>query len=164
MLDREVVEIAEKVAELLVAKNATVAVSDAACGGLIGAYLVAVPGASKFFVGSRTAYTVKSRLTLSGWSQDEINSYTGPSEEVAARMGRRLRLELGATYVLAETGWAGPSADENGQVGSVYLSVAGPTGTVSKKASTGLQDRLENMAAFARLALEYLLEQLSAST
>lgn len=161
MLSRDVVAIAEKIAAVLVSKNETIAVSDAACGGLIGAYLVAVPGASDFFVGSRTAYTVKSRLHLSGWSQEEINSYTGPSEEVAARMGRRLRLEIGATYVLAETGWAGPSASGDAKVGDVYLSVAGATKTVSKKCSTGLSDRLENMEAFAKLALEYLLEQLT---
>jgi hypothetical protein len=49
--------------------------------------------------------------------------------------------------------------------GTVVLAVVGPGGEVSKVVSTGLgNDRAANMLEFARLALEYLSEQLDSST
>ena len=161
MIDEKGLEIAAQIGALLVERGETVVVSDAACGGLIGAYLVAVPGASRFFLGSTTAYTVKSRLHLTGWTPKEIQSYTGPSPDVAARLARNLRLELGATYALGENGWAGPADGPNTKVGEVYLSVVGPSGSRSTSRQTGLTDRVANMQEFARLALEFFLEELS---
>jgi len=49
--------------------------------------------------------------------------------------------------------------------GTVVLAVIGPGVEVSKVVKTGLgNDRAANMLEFAKLALEYLLEQLESST
>lgn len=88
-------------------------------------------------------------------------------------MARNLKYELGSTYSLSETGWAGPTGSDGKTekgVGSVYFAIVGPTGqkTVSKNLQGLFKDggfdysnRAENMATFAKLALEFLLEYLT---
>lgn len=91
---------------------------------------------------------------------------SGPSEEVALRLARNLKLELGSTYTLSETGWAGPTGQDgftSGQVGSVFFAVVSPLGqaTTTKKVEGVVADaRAQNMATFAKMALEFLLEVL----
>ena len=48
---------AERVAALLRARKQTVAVAEASAGGLISAALLAVPGASDYFLGGAVVYT-----------------------------------------------------------------------------------------------------------
>lgn len=158
----------ERIAQLLRLKNQTLAISEAACGGLLSAYLVSVPGASNFYIGGKLVYSLKQRLKLSGWTDDEIRSYMGPSEQVALKLARTTKYELGSTYVLSETGFAGPSADlhlnnindDEVKIGTVYLGLNGPQGEKSCLRNTGSNNRSENMKSFARLGLQFLLEEL----
>lgn len=147
--------VVEKLANILNKKGQTLATSESACGGLISSYLVSVSGASSYYVGGTLTYALKSRLKLSGWSSDDINSYTGPSEDVALRLARNMKVELGSTYALSETGWAGPTGDK---VGTVYFGIAGPKREVAKTQTIIGKDRSENMVEFACRALEILLE------
>lgn len=183
----EITDIVLEIASILRSKNQTLAISEAACGGLISAYIVSVPGASDFYIGGKLLYSLKQRLKLSGWSDEEISNYMGPSEQVALKLARTARYELGSTYVLSETGFAGPSTDlhlSNKQkegtsltndakksnsdgystvaphVGTVFLGFTGPTGDFSTEKEFGNQDRSKNMTDFAKFALEFLLEQL----
>lgn len=183
----EITDIVLEIASILRSKNQTLAISEAACGGLISAYIVSVPGASDFYIGGKLLYSLKQRLKLSGWSDEEISNYMGPSEQVALKLARTARYELGSTYVLSETGFAGPSTDlhlsnrrKEGtsltddakksnsddystvapNVGTVFLGFTGPTGDFSTEKEFGNQDRSKNMTDFAKFALEFLLEQL----
>jgi PncC family amidohydrolase len=149
----------EKIASILNIRGQTLATSESACGGLISSYLVSVAGASSYYVGGTMTYALKSRLKLSGWSADDIKSYTGPSEDVALRLARNMKLELGSTYTLSETGWAGPTGDK---VGTVYYGVAGPKQEVAVTQFINGKERSENMVEFACRALEFLLEVLEA--
>ncbi|KAG7661275.1 uncharacterized protein J8A68_005167 [[Candida] subhashii] len=177
----DVSKIVQEIAEILRSRNQTLAISEAACGGLISAYIVSVPGASNFYIGGKLVYSLKQRLKLSGWSEEEISNYMGPSQQVALKLARTAKYELGSTYVLSETGYAGPSNDlhiSNGDddkedtkgktesddksqsVGTVYIGLSGPDGEVSTWKNTGSVDRSKNMTEFAKLGLEFLLEQL----
>ena len=86
-------ELVDKISRILKNRDETIAVSEAACGGLLSSYLVSIPGASQWFHGGTLVYSLKSRLKLSGWSQKDIDNYTGPSVDVALRLARNLRLE-----------------------------------------------------------------------
>lgn len=160
----------QEIAEILREKNHTLAVSEAACGGLISAYLISVPGASNFFIGGKLVYSLKQRLKLSGWSDEDIRNYMGPSEQVALKLARTTKYELGSTFVLSETGFAGPTVDLHlnnsknieSNVGTVYLAFVGPKEQVSCKISTNNADRSTNMTEFAKSGLTFLLEQLKA--
>ncbi|ODQ64125.1 hypothetical protein NADFUDRAFT_84126 [Nadsonia fulvescens var. elongata DSM 6958] len=166
----EVSAVIAQIATILRERNQTISVSEAACGGLISSYLVAVPGASSYYQGGTLVYSLKSRLKLSGWSEEDINNYTGPSEDVALRLARNLQIELGSTYALSETGWAGPTGGpttgQDGQdhayssPGTVFFGIAGPKSELSVCKHTGHSDRADNMAQFALLGLTTLLEYL----
>lgn len=147
----------EKIATILNRRGQTLATSESACGGLISSYIVSVAGASSHYVGGTLTYALKSRLKLSGWSSDDIKSYTGPSEDVALRLARNMKMELGSTYSLSETGWAGPTGEK---VGTVYFGIAGPRKELSVTQVAHGKDRSENMVEFACMALEFLLEVL----
>lgn len=97
-------------------------------------------------------------------------SYRGPSEDVAIRLARNLKYELGSTYSLSETGWAGPTGSDGKTadgVGQVYFAIVGGPNLANGQKSTHVnlkergelsKDRAENMTLFAKLALEFLLE------
>lgn len=155
-ISSEVSELVKEIADILVKSGESVAVSESCCGGLIASCLVSVPGASRYFVGGTTTYSLNSRLKLSGWSQDDIDSYTGPSQEVAVRLARNLKMELSATYTLAETGWAGP--DDGLKGGNAFLTVSCRNKIHSREIKTELNDRIQNMETFAAEALKFLLE------
>lgn len=150
----ETQELVQSIAAILSERKETIAVSESCCGGLIASYLVSVPGASSFFLGGTTTYALRSRLKLSGWSQNDILDYTGPSEDVALRLARNLKVELGATYTLAETGWAGPNGEHSG---TVFLAIAATGKQASIRRNTGIKARTANMETFAKTALEFLL-------
>ncbi|SCV99425.1 LAFE_0A02872g1_1 [Lachancea fermentati] len=158
-------ELVKRISELLQEREETIAVSEAACGGLLSSYLVSVPGASQWFHGGTLVYSLKSRLKLSGWDEEDILNYTGPSVDVALRLARNLKFELGATYTLSETGFASASSNlvpkgKDQGVGTVYYGISGPTRDVSKTYKTGSEDRCFNMQEFAIHGLKFLLEEL----
>ncbi|GMM29908.1 hypothetical protein DAMA08_026530 [Martiniozyma asiatica (nom. inval.)] len=167
----EIQQLVDQIASILISNNQTLGVSEGACGGLLSAYIISIPGASTFFDGGRLIYSLRSRLKLSGWDIEQIKSYTGPSEQVALKLARNLRVEFGSSWIVSETGYAGPTTkvcNDNAsinslnlnedEVGTVYLGISGPTGNFSKKIQTGITERQENMQLFAKLALEFLLE------
>jgi len=163
----DIQELVSEIAAILRRRGETLAVSEAACGGLISAALVLVPGASNFYIGGKLVYSLKQRLKLSGWSETDIQNYMGPSQQVALKLARTAKYELGATYVLSETGFAGPSKDlhlnnqnSDAEVGTVYLGLTGPNVQVSTEKKTGELERSKNMTSFAKLGLEFLLTQL----
>lgn len=165
----DILSIVQEIAQILRNRHQTLAISEAACGGLILAYLVSEPGASDFFLGGKLVYSLRQRLKLSGLNDDEIKTYMGPLEAVVLKLARTTKYELGSTYVLSETGFAGPTTDlhlrqDNDQgkvdVGTVFLGVSGPSGDVSCKKETGSSVRAENMEEFARLGLTLLLDTL----
>ncbi|CAR22946.1 CinA family protein [Lachancea thermotolerans CBS 6340] len=161
----EASKIVSRISQILIQRNETIAVSEAACGGLLSSYLVSVPGASQWFHGGTLVYSLKSRLKLSGWNELDIHNYTGPSVDVALRLARNLKFELGATYTLSETGYASRSANlklpgKEQTVGVVCYGVSGPKEDVSATHDTGSEDRCYNMQQFAIHGLKFLLQQL----
>ena len=147
--------IAEKVGLLLKERGQTVAVSESACGGLISAALLSVPGASAFFLGSATVYTRNARRGLLRFN-DAKAEMRGATEEYALLCAETVRDLLEADWAIGESGAAGPSGNRYGDpAGHVALAVAGPSSSF-RILRTGSDDRKENMRAFAGSALELL--------
>ena len=147
---------AASIAELLKARGQTLALAESSAGGLINAALVALPGASAFYLGGAIIYTAASREGLLGISKEEIRNMRSATEPMAQLLARRLREKLGATWALAETGAAGPTGNRYGDpAGHACIAVSGP---IEKAITlqTGRADREENMRAFTQRALELL--------
>ncbi|KUJ08871.1 uncharacterized protein LY89DRAFT_690841 [Mollisia scopiformis] len=151
--------VVEDVASLLKERKETVSVAETAAGGIISASLLSTPGASGFYKGGLTLYTLESRIAFAGWTQENITSYAGPTTDVVAGLARNVRAKLGSTYTVCESGTAGPTGGKtaNRTPGYVALAVATERGVFERELSTGLGgDREANMVQFAVEALGLL--------
>jgi nicotinamide-nucleotide amidase len=157
----ELTSLAIPVAALLKQRKETIAVAESSAGGLISAALLAVPGASAYFLGGGVIYTQPARRALLGVVDDSIHGIRSSTEEYARVKARTVRQLLGATWGLAETGAAGPSGNRYGDApGHACFAVAGPIER-ALTLETHVADREKNMWAFARAALLLLEASLS---
>src|SRR3989442_7331743 len=92
------------VAELLKQRKQTLAVSQSSAGGLINAALVAVPGASAYYLGGGIIYTRAARSALLGIGAQDMAGMRSASEPYARLLAQRVRERLGGTSDLSETG------------------------------------------------------------
>ncbi|OBT83453.1 hypothetical protein VE02_07858 [Pseudogymnoascus sp. 03VT05] len=160
---RSLVPLVEEVAELLRGRNETVSVAETvvqAAGGIISAALLSTPGASRFYKGGLTLYTLPSRVQFAGWTEEDTKSYTGPTLSVVSKMAENVRPKLDSTYTICESGTAGPTGGttKNRTPGYVALAVSTPEGTFTREVDTGSADRAENMVNFAAEALKLLID------
>ncbi len=149
---------AERVATLLRRRGETVAVAESSTGGLIAAALLAMPGASAYFLGGAVVYTKSARAALLGVGDAEMAGLRPSTEAYALMIARRVRDRHGATWGIGESGATGPTGNRYGDAaGHSCIAVVGP----SEKAvtiETGSADRAANMRAFAARALELLAD------
>jgi PncC family amidohydrolase len=150
---------AQRIAETLIARRQTVAVSESSAGGLISAALLSVPGASAYYLGGGVIYTGKAMKSLLDFTPPKgVRSSTEPMAQLLAET---IRTRVGADWGLAETGATGPAGNRYGDAsGHVCLAVAGPRG-LSRVLETGSNDRTANMATFADAALALFEEVLN---
>jgi nicotinamide-nucleotide amidase len=152
----ELATMAASVGALLKARTATIAVAESSAGGLISAALLAVPGASVYFLGGGVIYTQPARRTLLRVEDESLHGIRASTEAYALLKARRIRELLGATWGLSETGASGPTGNRYGDApGHACIAVAGPVERAITL-ETGHGDREKNMWAFATRALELL--------
>jgi len=154
----DLVEAALPVAQRLKERGETIAVAESSAGGLLSAALLAVPGASAFYLGGAVVYTLRARRAIARIGDDEMAGLRSASEPYALLLARRSRENLGATWGLAETGASGPTGNRYGDpAGHSCIALSGPVEHVIT-IETGDADRLANMVRFAGRALAVLRE------
>ena len=152
---------AQTIAELLRRRDETIAVAESSTGGLIAAALLAVPGASAYFVGGAVVYTRAARVALLGIEEGALAGMRASTEAYARLLAQTVRERHAASWGLGESGATGPTGNRYGDAaGHSCLAVAGPAGT-SRTLETGASDRVANMYAFAAAALDLLAETLA---
>ena len=157
---RELMPLAEKIGAALKARKQTVTVAESAAGGLISAALLAVPGASAYFIGGGVYYTRQSLLTLRDTRPDMFEGLQGATDKWALMLARKLRERSGADWGVGESGAAGPAGNRYGDpAGHAWVAVTGPVERAAVL-KTGSADRIANMYAFATAALELFAESL----
>ncbi len=119
---------AVRVLERLVERGETLAVAESLTGGLVAADLTSVPGASRSFRGSLTAYATALKGEVLGVDGTLLAERGAVDPEVARQMAAGVRRVLGADWGIATTGVAGPEPQDGQPVGTVYVAVAGPSG------------------------------------
>jgi len=153
--------LAEQVASLLKQRRETIAVAESSAGGLLSAVLLAVPGASAYFLGGAVVYTRKAREQLMQLPREAVAGMRSASEPYALLLARTASQRFSASWGLAETGAAGPSGNPYGDsAGHSCIAIAGVAEEVITL-ETGDTDRLANMRAFSAAALQLLLRHLS---
>ena len=155
-MDTDLSNLALRVGTALRERAQTLAIVESSAGGLINAAMVAVPGASTFYLGGCIVYTGASREGLLGISALDMSGIRSASEPYASMIAERVRSRLGATWGLSETGASGPRGNRYGDpAGHACFAVRGPVEAVVT-VETKSADREANMRAFARHALELL--------
>ena len=158
---KELVSIAEKIAAKLIERKQTIAVAESSTGGLISAALLSVPGASAYFIGGGVIYTRDARRVLMEIPDEAMKGIRSASEPYAKLLASQIRKRLSTDWGLSETGATGPTGNRYGDAaGHSCMALAGPAEAVITL-ETGSNDRPANMQAFAKAALELLLQNLS---
>jgi len=155
--------LAGTIAQRLMARRETIAIAESSTGGLVSSALLAVPGASAYFLGGAVVYTKSSRAALLGIGDAEMQGLRPATEAYALLLARRMRERHGAIWGLGETGATGPTGNRYGDpAGHTCIAVAGPLERAITL-RTGGAERLANMDAFAKRALELLVEVMPAT-
>ena len=153
--------LAEKAAALLRAKKHHIAVAESSTGGLISSALLALPGASDYFLGGAIVYTVKSRLVFLGLGEADLTGLRPSTEAYALLAARRVRERFGADWAIGETGATGPTGNRYGDApGHSCIAIVGAAER-AVTIETRQSDRIANMRAFAAAALRLLTETLA---
>ena len=160
---QELLPQAERIAAKLKARNETISIAESSTAGLISAALLAIPGASAYFLGGAVVYTRQSRSELLAVTEQELTGITPSTEAYALLFARKIRERLNTTWSLGETGTAGPTGSRYGHAaGHSCIAVNGRTiggdrnGEWKMTVETGNSDRLDNMRAFSIAALDLL--------
>ena len=147
---------AATVAAILKGSGHTIGVSESSGGGLISACLLAVPGASAYFIGGAVTYTRTAHEAFLHVPDDDLKGVRSATEQYAQINAQAVRERLGTTWGVAETGASGPTGNRYGDdAGHTCIAVSGPVER-SITLETGATDREANMWAFVDAAFSLL--------
>ncbi len=146
------------VGQLLKQKKKTLAAAESCTGGLLASLLTQVPGASRYFRGSVTAYQPEIKKWL-GVSPAILKKQGAVSAKTAQELAIQVRKHLGSDFGLAITGVAGPEREEGKPVGLVFIGLADAKRSYVWEEKF-LGERTQIQLRAAKRALEYLWETL----
>jgi nicotinamide-nucleotide amidase len=154
----DLIPLAEIIAARLKARGESIAIAESSTGGLISAALLALPGASAYFLGGAVAYTRQAKILLLGLDETALTEFRPATEQHALLLARGARTRFATSWGLSETGATGPVGNRYGDpAGHTCLAVAGAIErAVTLK--TGSAARVANMHAFAAAALHLLAD------
>ena len=107
--------LADRVGAILRERRQTVAVAESSAGGLVSAALLAIPGASAFFLGGAVVYSRRAGKALLGLTAEDMAGMRAETEPYASFIAGRIRGSHRATWGIAESGAAGPSGSPYGE-------------------------------------------------
>ena len=136
----------------------TVGTAESCTGGRVAEAFVSVPGASKYFKGGIVCYTDEVKHNILKVDNTTLAEKTAVSEEVAVEMVKGACKVLGTDYALATTGYAGPTAGDDGTpVGTIWVA-CGTVDNVKTKKLTEDLGRDRNLEAATTAVMQMLYE------
>jgi nicotinamide-nucleotide amidase len=152
--------VANRIAAILKERKQTLSIAEGSAGGLMSAAMLAVPGASAYFMGGAVVYTRVARRVLLNLSDDDMRAVRPSTANYSRLMADACRSRFGTDWAIAESGATGPTGNRYGDAaGHSCMAIAGPVER-AVTLETGSGDRQANMRAFAQRALELLIENL----
>jgi len=151
----------QAVANLLVARRATISVAESCTGGMIAEHLTSISGSSRYFVGGAVVYSNDQKTAMAGVPPTLIAQHGAVSKEVAAALAEGIRRRTNSTLGLSVTGIAGPSGGtEEKPVGLVFHGLADGANTeVVERRFIGDRERIRRWAM--RQALDMVRRKLT---
>jgi nicotinamide-nucleotide amidase len=143
------------------ARKITLAVAESCTGGLLGARLTAIPGASDVFRGGVIAYDNAVKTEDLGVPAVVMAEHGAVSEATALAMAVGARSRFGAEMAIAVTGIAGPTGGTlEKPIGTVWLALADQTGATARHIRFS-GDRSEIRRRAAQAALDMVRRKLA---
>lgn len=137
------------VLDLLRARGWSLGLAESVTGGLVGARITAVPGASEVFRGSIVSYATEVKQSLLGVSPGPV-----VSEAAALEMARGAQRVLGCDVALALTGVAGPTEQDGMPAGTLCVGVVRPDGELTQTLHLpGLREQMRQFSVISSLDL-----------
>ena len=153
--------IEKEIGELLGERELTLGIVESATGGLLSHLITDVPGSSKYYQGSVTAYSNRAKICLLGVKEETIIRYGAVSPQVAEEMAAGGRQALCVDICLSDTGVAGPGGGTPEKpVGLVYVGLSDGKRILSRKFYFE-GSRQQNKRQAAEAALSWLKEYLT---
>ncbi len=163
MNDDDQYALAAAVVSRLHARGETLATAESLTGGLLGAALTSVPGASRVYRGGVISYATDLKAVLAGVTSATLDTAGPVAAVTAGEMARGVAQRCAADHGLAVTGVAGPDEQDGHPVGQVFIGFA-ISGVVLPEVSEQLfsGDRASIRADTVRAALQLVAHQLDA--
>ncbi len=137
------------VLELCRKRGLTLGLAESVTGGLVGARLTSVPGASEVLRGAIVSYTTEVKQKLLDVSQGPV-----VSETAAREMAAGARERLGADIGLSLTGVAGPTEQDGQLVGTLFVGLCGPGfDAVHEVRLPGQREQMRQLAVITALGM-----------
>lgn len=144
------------IGDLLKMREESIATAESCTGGYIAHLLTSIAGSSAYYFGSVVAYDNSIKVKELGVAQATLNEFGAVSEQIVKQMAEGARAKMATTWALATSGIAGPDGGtEDKPVGTVWIALAGPAGTIAQKFQFG-NDRMRNIKKSAFAALDML--------
>jgi len=142
-------------------RGETLATAESLTGGLLGAAITTVPGASAVYRGGVIAYATELKAALLGVPEDLLARHGPIHPGVAAAMAAGARDRLGATWGLATTGVAGPDPADGFPPGTVHIAASAGMPVTRSLALAGGRDEVrgETVREALRLLWDMLREE-----
>jgi nicotinamide-nucleotide amidase len=151
---------AAAVIDALTANRQSLATAESLTGGLIGAELTSVPGASKAYLGGLITYATELKHVLAGVPTAVLAEYGPVSPATATAMALGVQAATGADWAVAVTGVAGPDPQDGHAPGEVWVGLANPKAeaTAHRLELVGSRDeiRAQTVAATFSMLLDLL--------
>jgi nicotinamide-nucleotide amidase len=135
-------ELAARIVSVLGERGETLATAESLTGGMLGAAITAVPGASVVYRGGVIAYATELKAVLLGVPPHLLARHGPVHPGVAAAMAAGARDRLGATWGLATTGVAGPDPVDGFPPGTVHIAASAALGVTRRLALAGDRDQV----------------------
>lgn len=111
----------QSLVSLLRQKKLVITTAESCTGGMVGAAIVNVPGASAVFQEGYITYSDEAKKKMLGVRQETLQRFTAVSAETAAEMAQGGARQANADVCIAVTGVAGPDPEDGRPVGLVYI-------------------------------------------
>lgn len=129
------------IADMMLARGATLATMESCTGGLLASTLTDVPGSASYFIGGYVTYATQQKIEA-GVPAEVIEEFGVVSPETARAMASAIRERLGTAYGVGITGVAGPDPQDGVPPGTVHIAVANADGSVQASSIVVNQGRL----------------------
>lgn len=127
------VKMAEVIQGLMLERKLSLSVAESCTGGNIAHMITEIPGSSAYFLGGAVTYSERLKEDILMVPNECIRTYGVVSEQTATAMAEGAIKTFKSDYSIAVTGVAGPDGGtESLPVGSIWIAVSGPAGTIAK--------------------------------